>query len=524
MYPHIFYINMASHSNNKRIAKNTFFLYIRMIVIMLVTLYTSRVVLAELGVDDYGVYMVVGGVVTMFSFLNACMTTATQRYLNYEMGHNGDSSPQLKLIFSTSLTIHLIISGIVVVFAETIGLWFVNCKLVIPAESMTGANIVYQTAILSFCINIIRVPFNAAIIAHEKMHIYAFVSIAEAVLQLSSAYLLIFVTADKLGIYGGLTVTVQLFIGLTYILICHRLFRECRFRLSYVPTLFKEMLAFAGWNMFGSIAWIMRGQGMGIILNVFFGPALNAAKGIADQVSSAVNSLTHNFQVALNPQITKSYAAGEINSMELLTYRGIKFSSLLIWLMALPIILNANEILAIWLTEVPPYASLFVILILFDCFSGSLFGSPLMTSLSATGNIRAYQITVSCVLILILPAAYFALKMGMPPQSIFYLNILFNILAGIVRFWFSHHQIGFSAKFYIRYAFIPTLLIVIISSLPPLALKQFVIQSFLINKFLSMFYLVFTSLASVMATSWFLGFSNKEKESIRCMIRAKLKR
>ncbi|MDE6533587.1 MAG: lipopolysaccharide biosynthesis protein [Muribaculaceae bacterium] len=515
---------MTQVTSNKRIAKNTLFLYFRMIVIMVVTLYTSRIVLAELGVDDYGIYMVVGGVVTMFGFLNSCMTTATQRYLNYEMGHGGENSPRLKQIFSTSLTIHLVIAAFIVILAETIGLWFVNEKLVIPEESLFDANVVYQCAILSFVAAIFRVPFNAAIISHEKMQIYAVISMLEALLLLGIAFLLIIVNSQKLAFYGILTLVVHVIIAGGFVVSALHSFKECSLSFSWQKDLFKEMLQFAGWNMFGSVAWIARNQGVGIILNLFFGPALNAAKGVADQVFNAVNSLTSNFQIALNPQITKNYATGNISEMELLAYRGIKFSCILVWMMALPIMINASVILSIWLEDVPPYSSLFVILMLFDCISNCFFGNPLMTSLSATGNIRNYQMAVSCVLLLILPTSYFALKMGCPPQAVFYLNILFNFAGGVTRFAFCKKQIDYSVRFYLRYAFLPIVAVMTLSSVIPLAAKYILFDYTNIDSLLTMIILVFLSLISVVSVSWCVGLNRQERLSLTDFIRSRLKK
>lgn len=495
-----------------------------MIIIMLVSLYTSRVVLAELGVDDYGIYMVVGGVVTMFGFLNSCMTTATQRYLNYEMERGGEESLKLKQIFTTALTIHLIIAIVIVFLAETIGLWFVNTKLVIPSKSIFAANVVYQTAIMTFCATIFRVPFNAAIISHERMHIYAFISILEAFLLLASAYLLMLIASEKLAYYGLFTFIAHLIVALCYICFCLKSFQECSLKLSYIPPLFKEMLKFAGWNMFGSIAWIARSQGVGIILNIFFGPALNAAKGIADQVSNAVNSLMGNFQMALNPQITKNYASGNIKDMELLAYRGIKFSCMLVWMMALPIMINASTILSIWLTDVPPYASLFVILILIDCFSNSLFGNPLMTSLSATGKIRNYQVVVSCVLLLILPASYITFKCGLPPETVLYLNIFFNISAGITRFYFCSRQINYSSMFYMRYAFLPVIGIVGSSTIIPILLKILLTSYTSIGLIPEMVILIMVSIISVGIISWYFGLTCQEKMTITRLVKARLEK
>lgn len=489
---------------------------------MLVTLYTSRIVLEELGVDDYGVYMVVAGVVSMFGFLNGSMASSTQRYLNYELGSDDYKLKRLKLVFSTSLTIHLFIGVCILVMAETIGLWFVNTKLVIPSVSKAGANIVYQCAILSFIINILRVPYNAAIIAHEKMNIYAIVSIIEAVLLLGVAFLLKIVISNKLSIYGLLVLGIQIIIALTYLIITTKKFPECTIKFSYTSDLLKEMSKFAGWNLFGSIAWLIRGQGMGILLNIFYGPVLNAAKGVAEQVSGAVNSLTNNFQTALNPQITKCYASGEIKSMELLSFRGIKFSSFLMWLIALPVITNVSTILSLWLKEVPSYAAIFVVLILCDSLCSILFGNPLMASLSATGKIKKYQIIVSLVLLLILPFAYIALKDGYPPESIFYLNIFFNLLGGITRFWFCKIQISYSWKIYFKYVLFPLFIVVILSLIIPLSYKFFLSPILKLGEILTLFIQVLLSIVSVGICVWFIGLTSGEKSALSKMIVKKI--
>lgn len=508
-------------TNNKRIAKNTLFLYFRMGIIMLVTLYTSRVVLNELGVEDYGVYTVIGGVVAMLSFLNSCMTTSTQRYLNFELGSISSTQESLKRVFSTSLRIHLIIALAVIFLGETVGVWFVNNKLVIPLESRFGANVVYQTSLIIFCISILQVPFNAVIIAHERMGFYAFISVVEAILRLSVAFALMLVPTHKLSYYGGLMLCVQIVVASIYLITCFKKFDECSFSIKYDSKLFSEMSQFAGWNLFGSLAWLVRGQGMGIILNLFFGPVLNAAKGIADQVSTAVSSLNSNFQVALNPQIIKSFASHNISEMELLTYRGIKFSTLLQWTMALPLILSSMTILKIWLGEVPEYASIFVILVLFDGLAGNLFGTPLMTSLAATGKVRNYQIVVSLVLLLILPAAYFAMKVGMNPQTIFYLNIIFNLLAGIARFIFCKRLLNYSFKYYLSYVLSPIVGVIILSSIFPLLIKSFTVS---INRYLSFFIVTIASLISSIVISWIIGFRKSERKRIKKLIMNKLNR
>ncbi|MBD5304821.1 MAG: lipopolysaccharide biosynthesis protein [Bacteroides sp.] len=503
-------------TSNKRIMKNTLFLYLRMGIIMLVTLYTSRIVLLRLGIENYGVYMVVGGVVAMLGFLNASMVTSTQRYLNYEMGNEKSTLESLKRVFSTSLRIHLIIILCVLILAETIGLWFVNYKLVVPEGSRIGAQIVYQTSILVFCISIFQSPFNAAIIAHEKMHFYAIISILEAGLRLGVAFALGLFLNYRLAAYGVMLLAVQAMVATSYITVCIRKFPECGFSLNHDGKLSKEMASFAGWNMFGSIAWLVRSQGLGIILNIFFGPVLNAAKGVADQVSHAVSSLNSNFQVALNPQITKNYAAHRLQEMELLTYRGIKFSALLQWLIALPIMICVNTILSIWLKDVPEYAPIFVILILIDGLASTLFGSPLMTSMAATGKIRTYQIIVSLILLLILPASYIALKLGMPPVTVFYFNILFNLLAGITRFIFCKNAIGYSFTYYLRYVGLPLSLVFILSPILPLVFRYFHLLPE--NEYISFGLLFILTFCCSCGFSWWIGFTQIEREKIKTLV------
>ncbi|MDE7412819.1 MAG: lipopolysaccharide biosynthesis protein [Muribaculaceae bacterium] len=513
---------MATDSN-KRIIKNTGFLYIRMLLIMLVSLYTSRIVLSALGIDDYGVYMVVGGVISIFGFLNSSMISSTQRYLNFELGRGGENKENIKLknIFRTSFLIHLIIAIVILVAGETIGLWFVNSKLNIPYTSLHGANIIYQTALLSFLLTIVSVPFNAAIIAHEKMNYFAIISIIEAILKLAIAFFIVTFDKNRLALYGVFLLIVQLIVSTVYITAATYKFKECSLRLSYNKPLLKEMSSFAGWNMFGSIAWLIRNQGMGILLNIFFGPALNAAKGIADQVSAAVSNLNSNFQTALNPQITKNYAAQKEKEMEILAYRGIKFSSFLLFVMAFPIIMCSSQVLAIWLEKVPPYASLFIILILVDALSGNLFGTPLMTALSATGRIKNYQISVSTIIILILPAAYVALKLRMAPESIFYLNVIFNVLAGIARLAFCKQLIGFSLRLYIKTVLLPVISVSMMSLIIPLCVQNSFAH---LHKGIYILIMGGMTLFTTSIAVWGVGLKRSEKDFIKEIVVSRLKR
>lgn len=506
-----------SENNNKRVAKNTVFLYFRMILIMLVTLYTSRVVLAELGIKDYGIYNVVGGVVAMFSFLNNCMSSATQRFLTFELGR-GDMA-RLKKVFAASLNIHIAIGIAIVLLAETVGLWFVNHKLVIAPDRMVAANWVYQFSILTFCVNIIQVPYNAVLIAHEKMSVYAYISILEVFLKLGIVYMLVVVPVDKLIAYGILVFAVQLVIRVIYQHYCRRHYEESRFRLFWDKNLYRQMSGFAGWNLFGSVAWLMRDQGLNIVLNMFFGTAINAARGVASQVSSAVMGFISNFQVALNPQITKNYAVGDVQEMEKLAYLGIKFSFLLLFTMAFPLCLNIDYVLHLWLVEVPDYTGLFIILIMVDSLAGNLFGVPLMTSLSATGKIRNYQIAVSCVILCILPAGYVALKLGCDAPSVFYISIVFTLLSGFVRFLFCRRQIGYSLRKMIREVLMPVAGVTALSLPLPIYVKGRWLGD---STFADFLLLCLIAAAITVVVSWFVGLRAHERQTLMAVIKNKI--
>lgn len=506
-----------AETNNKRVAKNTLFLYFRMILIMLVTLYTSRVVLAQLGIKDYGIYNVVGGVVTMFAFLNNCMTTSTQRFLTFELGKG--NTQRLKDVFAASLNIHIAIALTIVVLAESIGLWFVNYKLVIPADRLVAANWVFQFAILSFCVNIIQVPYNAVIIAHEKMNVYAYISIVEVMLKLGIVYLLSVSPFDKLIAYAVLIFAVQLLIRAIYQIYCRKNYEESKFWLFWDKSLYQQMSGFAGWNLFGSLAWMLRDQGLNIVLNLFFGPVINAARGVATQVSGAVMNFISNFQVALNPQITKNYANGNIQEMEKLTYLGIKFSYIILFFLAFPLSLNINYVLRLWLVEVPDYTALFIILIMIDSMVGNLFGVPLMTSLSATGKIRNYQIVVSFIILLIVPVGYIALRLGCDAPSVFYITIVFSGISGFARFLFCRKQIGYSLREMTKGVLLPVLSMTVVALPLPIFAK---LEYFQTDTLMNFLLLCLISIVMTFVSAWFVGLNTTEKDKLLSIIKSKI--
>lgn len=418
-------------SNNKRIAKNTILLYLRMLLTIAVGLYTSRVVLNTLGVSDYGVYNVVGGIVAMLSFLNSALTAASQRFISFELGR-GDKQ-KLKTVFCTSVTIHVILAIIIFIIAETVGLWFVNTHLNIDSARMYAANWVYQCSILTFMLTIISVPYNSCIVAHEHMNAFAYVSILEVILKLLIVYLLLVINYDKLITYGILVLCVAFVIRLIYGLYCKRRFEECTYHFTFNKALFKEMFSFAGWSVVGNLGFSFKDQVANVILNIFFGTVVNAARGVALQVNGIISGFSANFIMALNPQITKQYATGNIQNSMNLVYAGCRYSFYLLALVSIPVIINMDYILELWLYKVPEYTSEFLKLALVAALINSI-AQPLVTALQATGKIKVFQISICIVMLLELPLAYLILYWGGKPYMAMYPTIIVSFIGLYVRF------------------------------------------------------------------------------------------
>ncbi|GAP67900.1 Na+driven multidrug efflux pump [Bacteroidales bacterium 6E] len=436
-----------SSENNKRIAKNTMMLYFRMILTMLVSLYTSRIILNTLGVEDFGIYNVVGGFVTMFGFLNSAMASATQRFLAFEIGRN--DKVQLRNVFSMSVNIHFLIAFAILILAETIGLWFVNTQLTIPSERMEAALWVFHFSILTLMVSMVSVPYNAMIIAHERMGVFAWVSIAEVSLKLLIVFMLQWFGFDKLKLYAVLMFSVSLIIRFIYGIYCNRNFNESKFRFYWDKPLFKTLLSYAGWNLWGNAASVIMGQGVNILLNIFFGPIVNAARGIAYQVRAASNQFVTNFQMAMNPQIIKSYASGDLQYMHQLIFQGAKYSFFLLLTLTLPIILEAEYVLKLWLKIVPDYTVIFTQLVLVnvlvDCISG-----PLMTAAQASGKIKLYQSLVGGLLILNLPISYFLLRLSYPPEITIIVSIIISMVALTIRLLILKRLIKLKIRAFIK--------------------------------------------------------------------------
>lgn len=417
--------------NTKQIAKNTLFLYIRTIFVLLVTLYTSRVVLHSLGIVDHGIYNVVGGVIYMIGFLNASMAQSTQRFLSYELGKGGDSE-QFNLVYNSCVQVHCLIAVAFLVICETVGLWFVSYQLNVPADRRLAMHVVYQSSVIAMFLTILIVPYYAAIISHERMHIYAYVSIADAVLKLLVAIFIPFIKWDSLIIYAILIAVAHTAVQLFYIVYCKLEFKNLKLHLRYEPKLIKKVFSFSGWTITGSLVWVLITQGVNMLLNIFFGPVVNSARAIAVQVQSAVTQFATYFQVAVNPQITKSYAAGELSQCHKLVILSAKYSLFLLLFFAIPTMADADRILSLWLTIVPDHTTNFVRLVLITATIDSTANS-LMILAGATGKIKRYQLVLSCILILILPIAYILLKLGFPPESVFVVHIGICVIAMLAR-------------------------------------------------------------------------------------------
>lgn len=498
---------MASTSaNNRRIAKNTLLLYVRTLFIMLVTLYTSRVVLNTLGVTDYGIYNVVGGVVAMFSVISGSLSSAISRYITYELGH-GDFD-RLKRIFSTSVNIQIGISLIILVLAEIFGVWFLNTKLNIPAERMTAANWVLQCSLLSFIINLVSVPYNACIIAHERMSAFAYISILEAVLKLTVVYMLLISPYDKLATYAVLLVVVALIIRLTYGQYCRRHFKESRYRFVIDKLLIKEMTGFAGWSFFGNGAYMLNTQGVDMLINIFFGVTLNAARGVATQVQHAVMQFVNNFTVAVNPQITKSYASGEMEYMYKLVCRGAKYSYFLLLVFLVPIACEADYILKLWLKLVPEYAPTFLRLTLFASLTMGM-GNTLYTAVFATGKIRKYQILVTVVGCLVFPLTLIAFKLGLPASATYVIFIAVYYALVFVRLFIAKGLLGIPLWPYVKEVVVRTLAVTAVAFVLPLLVVYCLPQGFL-----RLCVSCIVGLLSVSASVYLIGLSRNERKKI----------
>ena len=486
-----------------------------MLLIMVVSLYTSRIVLNTLGVEDYGIYSIVGGVIVLFSFFHNAMSIATQRFLTYEIGRNDHS--KLKHTFSMSINVHLGIGFLILLLGETVGLWFLNTQLKIPFERMVAANWLYQFTIINFLINILKVPYHSTIIAYEKMSFFAYLSIIEAVLKLTIVFLIQITVFDRLVSYGFLLVVVSFLIFISYKTYCNRNYDISHYSFIWDSKLFKSLINFSGWTLFGSSANIGSLQGTNILINIFHGVTVNAAMGIANQVNGTINGFVQNFQTAYQPQIVKSYAIGDKEYLSQLIFQTSKFSFFLLYILALPILFNMEMILELWLKNVPPYAVEFCSLIIFYSLIETI-SFPMIMTVYASGEIKNYQLITSFIILSNLWISYVFLKLGYEPSIVLLVRIFTNGVLFLYRFWYVRKLISLSIIHYFRKV-IRFILLVIGASLviPIIIIKN--------NETLIMFFLsLVVTFLSVILSVYFLGLNRKEKHYLRSVIMKMLNR
>lgn len=470
---------------------------------MLVSLYTSRVVLNAIGVEDYGIYNVVGGVVAMFGILSGSLSAAISRFITFELG-KGDLE-KLKRIFCTSINIQVILIAIITILLETIGIWFLNNKMVIPEERLVAANWVFQFSVVTFALNLLSVPYNAVIIAHEKMSAFAYISIIDCTLKLIVAFIIAYNPFDRLVYYGLLIMIVGLINRMMYAIYSKRHFEEATYKMIFDKELMKEMFGFAGWNFIGSSSALLRDQGGNILINLFFGPTVNAARGIAMQVSNAAQTFVNSFTTAINPQITKSYAMEERDYMMNLVFKSAKFSFLILLFLALPIIVSTPYILKIWLVDVPENSVVFVRLILIFVLSETL-ANPLVTVMLATGKIRDYQLVVGGFQMLNFPITYLCYKLGAPSESVFVVAICISVVCEMSRLIMLKKMIGLPLFDFLKQVYFRVILVAVVAAVLP-----FMFSNFLQEELGSFLILTALSVVCVAIFSYTIGCSKQDR-------------
>ena len=492
--------------SNKRIAKNTLFLYIRMFIVLIISLYTSRLLLNALGIVDYGIYNVVGGIVTLFTFVTGAMSTSSQRYITFALGQQDEQ--RLKEVFRSSLQVFVLLSLLILLLSETIGLWFLYFKMTIPAERMTAAFWVYQISILSCVLGMLVIPFRAEIIAHERMNAFAFISIMDVVLKLFIVIIISLMDDERLIFYAVLMFLITFLNNIIYMVYCKKQFKEINYKMVFNKPLLKEMGNFAGWSLIGNLAGVLYNHGVNILLNMFFGPAINAARGIAIQVQGTIQGFIINFQMAVNPQITKTYATNDLNRMHNLIIASSKFSFFLLFLLTLPIILETNQILVLWLKLVPEHTINFIRIIFFIMLIDTL-ANPLIIANQATGKIKKYQTVVGGILLSIVPISYIALKLGSKPEMVFIIQLIIAIIAQIARVIMIRPLINISYRKYLKEIVFRSVIVMIVASILPIYIYQQMDENLL-----RLVCLIICCSVSIIITILLLGLSNKERVMI----------
>lgn len=505
-------VKVNNSSSNKRIAVNSLYMSIRMIFILIIQLYTTRVILSALGVEDYGIYNVVCGFVAMFSFLSTSMMNGIQRFYNYELGKCGEEG--IRRVFNVAIRVQGLLALFITVIIEIIGVWYIQNKMVIPFERTTAALFVFQSSILSFIILILQVPYSSVIIAKEKMNIYALLSVLSSVLNLCVAVLIRFSNNDRLILYGFLIAMVQFILFVLYIVCAKHISHSLKFDSSYDKDMMKSMLGFSGWNVFGSLGGVMKEQGVNMLLNLFFGPVVNAARGIANQVNGGFQGLVANLSIAVRPQVTQSYAQGNIERTMNLTYCISKFSCIVLFMFAFPILLNINYVLQLWLgPNVPEYTHIFVIIIVFSSIFSNL-NAAVSGVVHSSGKMKTYQISGAIVNLMSLPLAYFALYLGATPVFVMWIMCFVMALGQVVALIVLKTIVDYSIRDYIVKVIVPITIVMTISSILPLILYYLMPAGFL--------RLIVVSIVSVFMSAlvtYKLGCTDSERELLKSLLR-----
>ena len=498
--------------DNKRIAKNTMALYIRMLLLMVVSLYTTRIILATLGVDDYGIYNLIGGFITLFSFISNALIAAMQRFFNVALGQN--DREEYRRIYSMGINIFAFFSLFLLIIGETVGFWFVKTQLNIPAGRESAAMWVYQISILTLIINLFRTPDNASIIAHEKMGFYAYISIFEALLKLGIVFLLRTVVFDKLILYVLLYMASTLLINLVYKFYCRKTILECRYSFIWDKELFKRLVSFSGWSMLSGGARVFMSQGDSYLLNHYYSVAVNAAFGVAAMVYNTVNSFLTSFQTAFNPQLVQTYAANELEAHYNLINRSAKLSYFLLLLIVVPVVFNLDGLLGLWLEEVPKYTKEFCVIVLMAYLIDAM-GAPLGVSVSANGNIKGVQIVAAILLLLGLVAGFLFLRSGASPYIVVIITFFIHLGFWCSNMYYARKLSGVSLKTYAKKVVLPIVLVSIIAIIPPYLLTMVSVSRWMV------LLVCVADLMWVLGVIAILGLSKEEREFVSQLVRSK---
>lgn len=497
--------------NNHRIAKNTLYLYLRLAIVMVVNLYTTRVILEALGVSDYGIYNVVCGFVSMFGVLNTSMSNGIQRFYNYELGKGGENA--LIKVYNTSLIIQVALAIIIAILLETVGLWYLNNKMELPADRIVAANYIFQFSIITLIFVILQVPYGAAILAYERMDYYAIVSVLDVFIKLAVVILLPHIPGDKLIIYGLLLSTIGVLNFILYYVYCKRNFKHLKSSGFFDKQLFKTMFSFSGWNLFGTFAYMMKGQGVNVLLNAFFGTIVNAANGIATQVSSAIQTFASNLVLAFKPQLTQAYSVGDYKRVESLMFTMSRISFMLVCLVAIPVMVDLEFVLKLWLGDNVPNDTVTFTRLVIITMMISVLNTPITQVIHATGKMRKYQITTSFIICSTLPISWLFLKFGFAATIVFYVGIIIAITNQIACIFVLKKNFNYNVCAYFRRVVLYCCLIFITS-----LFTSHCIFNYLSSTLLRLIVIFITCATTVCLTTFCL--SNKsEKQMIYTMFK-----